>query len=77
MDVGNGVKFVVIAYDEQATKPSANAPLKNITIKSGVAGTEEDKILLNRLPLNLDYEWTIAKNSSGVVKQYCEADLIK
>ena len=76
MDVGNDVKFVVIAYDEQARKPSMNAPLKNITIKSGVVGTLTDKILLVRLPLNLDYEWTIAKNSSGVIKQYCEADLI-
>lgn len=56
------------------------APLKNFTIKSGILGTSDTplQIVIDTadFPLNSNYEWIIAKNSKGEIKQYCEADLI-
>ena len=43
-------------------------------------GTDSAKLAIvidtTNFPLNSDYQWTIAKNSKGEIKQYCEADLI-
>ena len=43
-------------------------------------GTDSAKLAIvidtANFPLNSDYQWTIAKNSKGEIKQYCEADLI-
>ena len=60
--------------------PTIGTPLKNFVVKAGVKGTSSNILAIvieaSSFPLNSDYEWTIAKNSSGAVKQYCEADLI-
>lgn len=60
--------------------PTEGQPLKNFTVKSGVMGTDSAKLAIvidtANFPLNSNYEWTIAKNSKGEIKQYCEADLI-
>ena len=60
--------------------PTMNAPLKNFKVKAGIKGASNNKLAIvidaTSFPLGSDYEWTIAKNSSGAVKQYCEAELI-
>ena len=60
--------------------PTEGQPLKNFAVKSGVMGTYSAKLAIvidtANFPLNSDYQWTIAKNSKGEIKQYCEADLI-
>ena len=60
--------------------PTMNAPLKNFKVKAGIKGAFNNKLAIvidaTSFPLGSDYEWTIGKNSSGAVKQYCEADLI-
>ena len=59
--------------------PTSSKPLKNFVVKAGVngaSGTLAIVIDAASFPLNSDYEWIIAKNSKGEIKQYCEADLI-
>ena len=60
--------------------PTEGQPLKNFVVKSGVMGTDSAKLAIvidtTNFPLNSNYQWTIAKNSKGEIKQYCEADLI-
>ncbi len=60
---------------------SSSSPLKNFIVKSGIVGTSSSRLSIvidnTKFPNNSDYEWIIAKNSSGEIKQYCEADLIQ
>ena len=73
----SGVSYVTI---KSSGTPTMNAPLKNFKVKAGIKGAFDNKLAIvidaTSFPLGSDYEWTIAKNSSGAVKQYCEADLI-
>ena len=61
--------------------PTSSKPLKNFKVKAGIKGASNSNKLAividaTSFPLGSNYEWTIAKNSSGAIKQYCEADLI-
>lgn len=47
---------------------SYTTPIKNLYIKNGVTGNIT-------APLNLSYQWTIAKDSNGNIVQYCEDDI--
>ena len=73
----SGVSYVTI---KSSGTPTYDTPLKNFVVKAGVKGTSINTLAIvidaSSFPLNSDYEWTIAKNSSGAIKQYCEADLI-
>ena len=73
----SGVSYVTI---KSSGTPTYDTPLQNFVVKAGVKGistnTLEIVIDASSFPLNSDYEWTIAKNSSGAIKQYCEANLI-
>ena len=74
----SGVSNITI---KSSGTPTSSAPLKNFKVKAGVKGASSSNKLAividaASFPLNSSYEWTIAKNSSGVIKQYCEADLI-
>ena len=73
----SGVSYVTI---KSSGTPTYNTPLQNFVVKAGVKGTSANTLEIvidaSSFPLNSDYEWTIAKNSSGAIKQYCEADLI-
>ena len=76
--LGNDVSY--INFSTNGTS-SETTPLKNFTIKSGISGTSNNtplQIVIDTadFPLNSDYEWIIAKNSKGEIRQYCEADLI-
>ena len=74
----SGVSKVTI---KSSGTPIRDNPLKNFVVKAGVKGASSGNKLAividaSSFPLNSDYEWTIAKNSSGAIKQYCEEDLI-
>ena len=59
--------------------PTGSTQLKNFVVKAGVkSATDKLAIVIDEasFPLGSDYEWIIAKNSKGEIKQYCEADLI-
>ena len=72
----SGTQYISI---KSSGTPTASKPLKNFIVKPGFVGTSAKWIELTidaAFPLNSDYEWIIAKNSKGEIKQYCEADLI-
>lgn len=59
-----------------ANNTSSSIKLQNINVKRGVSGTLSEYNYINIGVLNAGYEITVAKNTSGVIKIYCEADLI-
>ena len=73
----SSVSYVTI---KSSGTPTRSTPLQNFKVKAGIKGAFNNKLAIvidaTSFPLGSDYEWTIAKNSSGAVKQYCEADLI-
>ena len=73
----SGVSYVKI---KSSGTPTRSTPLQNFKVKAGIKGAFNNKLAIvidaTSFPLGSDYEWTIAKNSSGAIKQYCEADLI-
>ena len=69
----NGVAYCNLYNEESA---SNNNLVKNYRIKSSMVGTSSAYINIE-VSRNLAYDTTVAKNSAGVVKQYCEADLIQ
>lgn len=76
--LGDGVQNITI---KSSGTPTYKQKLQNIVVKSGVRGASSSKkleIIIDtaNFPLNSNYQWTIAKNSKGEIKQYCEADLI-
>ena len=52
------------------TSNNTDKHLKNLLIKSGVTGSVVCQVS------NQDYQWTISKNSTGNIIQYCEDDQI-
>lgn len=73
----SGVSYITI---KSSGTTSSRAPLQNFKVKAGVKGTKRNKLAIvidaASFPPNSNYEWTIAKNSNGEIKQYCEADSI-
>ena len=55
---------------------TASNNLQNIHVVRGVSGTSSAYNFINIVDTNADYEIKVAKNSSGDIKIYCEADLI-
>ena len=68
--VGSGCKYITFI----ANGTSAS-PVQNYSFTQGLKGELNDPVLITG-NLNKPYETKVAKNSSGVVKTYCEADLI-
>jgi hypothetical protein len=69
----NGCCYNYISTSSQVS----NAKLQNIHVSRGVCGHSTDlPNVINIDMLNTDYEITVAKNSKGEIKIYCEADLI-
>ena len=74
----SGVNNITI---KSSGTPTYSTPLKNFVVKAGVKGVSSSSktaIVIDAasFPPGSDYEWIIAKNSKGEIKQYCEADLI-
>ena len=63
-----------IVYNTTTT--GSNNQLQNININRGVSGTFSKYNTVSIDTLNANYEIQVAKNSSGAIKIYCEADLI-
>ena len=66
-----GVSYCIFNNTETA---SSSQLVKNYYIKSSVVGTTSSKILVGA-ERNRAYDTTVALNSSGELKIYCEADL--
>ena len=70
----DGCSYNVIWNNVQPTNSNI---LQNINVVRGVSGTSAAYNYINIVDKNAAYEIKVAKNSSGVIKIYCEADLIK
>ena len=68
----SGIKFCTIVNPETS---SFNNQVQNYHFKSSMIGTSSNKIVIE-VTRNLPYDTTVALNSTGEVKTYCEADLI-
>ena len=60
-----------------SVQPTDSNKLQNINVIRGVSGTYSAYNFINIVDKNTAYEIKVAKNSSGAIKIYCEADLIK
>ena len=69
----SGIKFCTIVSSETS---SFNNQVQNYHFKSSMIGTSSNKIVIE-VTRNLPYDTTVALNSTGEVKTYCEADLSK
>ena len=70
---GDGCKYIVLkgVGDESYSKL-----LQNYNFSQGVQGTSSNYLIIDGVR-NLSYETKVAKNSSGELKIYCEADLVQ
>ena len=66
-------------YNSIIRETVSNTPVRNFVITNGVGGSSEsiNEIIIPDNLLYIDYEVKIAKNSSGEIKMYCEADLVE
>lgn len=69
---GDGCQYINLANDETA---SISVQVQNYKLAQGLQGTSSSYITIE-VERNRAYETKVAKNSSGEVKIYCEADLI-
>lgn len=69
---GDGCAYLVFKGTETA---SSSSQIQNYKFAQGLRGTEASYLTIDGVR-NLAYETKVAKNSTGEVKTYCEADLI-
>lgn len=67
---GNNTYFNLVKDDSIA----ARTYVANITVAQGTSGKSADRLIINIDQASQAYKLTYAKNSSGELKQYCEAD---
>ena len=70
---GDGCQYIVL---KGAVDASSSKHLQNYNFSQGVQGTPSNYLNIDGVH-NLSYETKVAKNSSGELKIYCEADLIQ
>ena len=70
---GDGCEYIILKGAETA---SASAQVQNYNLAQGLRGTENAYITIDG-KRNRAYETKVAKNSSGTLKIYCEADSIQ
>ena len=68
---GDGCKYIILKGAETA---SAESQVNNYNFAQGLQGTSNAYLSIDG-KRNRVYETKVAKNSSGTVKIYCEADL--
>lgn len=68
----DGCRYNHISISSQTSKDNK---LQNIHVNRGVSSSDLPNVI-NIDMLNVDYEITVAKNSKGEIKIYCEADSI-
>jgi len=72
--IDNGVFYINLTCED--TTESGKNYLQNVQIVKGVSGTSSTPLKVVIPDRNLSYETKVARNSSGDLKIYCEADLI-
>ena len=70
---GDGCQYIVL---KGAGDASTSQQLQNYKFAQGVQGTSSNYLIIDGVR-NLSYETKVAKNSSGELKIYCEADLVQ
>lgn len=70
--ISDGCSYIVIY-----TRPRATAILQNVRVKGGVSGTSSEYQYITVLEYNAEYEIMVARNTSGEIITYCEADLVQ
>ena len=70
---GDGCQYILFKGAETA---SSSAQVQNYNFAQGVQGTSSAYLTIDGVR-SRDYETKVAKNSSGELKIYCEADLIQ
>ena len=70
---GDGCQYIVL---KGAGDASFSKLLQNYNFAQGVQGTSSNYLIIDGVR-NLSYETKVAKNSSGELKIYCEADLVQ
>ena len=70
---GDSCQYIVLKGVGDA---SSSKLLQNYNFAQGVQGTQENYLIIEGVR-NLSYETKVAKNSSGELKIYCEADLVQ
>lgn len=68
--ISDGCSYIVIH-----TRPTSTAMLQNVIVKGGVSGTSSEYQCVTVLEYNAEYEIMVARNTSGEIITYCEADL--
>ena len=69
---GDGCKYIVL---KGAGDASNSKQLQNYNFAKGLQGTSSNYLNIDGVR-NLSYETKVAKNSTGELKIYCEADLV-
>lgn len=69
---GDDCQYIVL---KGAGDASISQQLQNYNFARGIQGTSSNYLIIDGVR-NLSYETKVAKNSSGELKIYCEADLI-
>ena len=69
---GDGCQYIVL---KGASDASVSQQLQNYNFARGIQGTSSNYLIIDGVR-NLSYETKVAKNSSGELKIYCEADLV-
>ena len=72
-DFGRATSYVILYNTATA---SSTQSIKNVRLSEGISGTTSSYLGINVETLGAGYNWEIAKNSSGTIKQFCLADLI-
>ena len=68
-----GVSYCILSNAETA---SSSLYVQNYCVKSSVVGTASSKRVI-KTTRGLTYDTTVALNSEGTIKTYCEADLVQ
>lgn len=70
--ISDGCSYIVIY-----TRPISSLLLQNVNIKRGVSGTSSEYKFIPVMEYNSTYEIMVARNTSGEIITYCEADLVQ
>jgi hypothetical protein len=80
--IGGGCQYIVLGNNNMNVNIKNRCAyittfekIQNVEVKESVSGTSSSILSITE-PQNASYCITIAKNSSGVIKTYCEADLV-
>lgn len=74
IDIGSGCQYLYVNSSDVSA--SGTNYLQNVSIAQGITGTNSSRVTITIPDRNLRYETKVGYNSAGVLKIYCEADLV-